>query len=111
MNQSEIDYTAADRGKAEGMGQALGHAESVEPGWGDLAYEWLAHYVAGEKGVQFTSFLFISWCQLNDFDMPPTQKAFGSIFTKAAKNGLIRKVGYRPHPLRHASPTVLWEVV
>ena len=94
------------------MAQALGHAESVEPGWSALAYDLLEWYVMEHRsGVQFTSFNFIPAYEQTGNPMPPTPKAFGSIFTKAAKNGLIRKVGYRPHPLRHASPTVLWEVV
>jgi hypothetical protein len=109
MNHPNLTQAMAERDR--GQSQALSHAERVEPEWGDTAYRWLSHYVAGEKGLQFTSFLFISWCELNDFPMPPTPKAFGAIFTKAARNGLIRKVGYRPHPLRHASPSALWEVV
>lgn len=107
-----MNLEAAKVERDAGMAQALGHAESVEPGWGDIAYQWLEHYVKGERGIQFTAPFFIAWCEYEDsFPMPPTPKAFGSIFTKAARNGLIRKVGYRPHPLRHASPTVLWEVV
>lgn len=111
MIQTSLEFTEAAAARDAGMAQAIDHAERIEPGWADMAYDWLAHYVKAEHGTQFTSFLFIAWCQLNEFDMPPTPKAFGSIFTKAARNGLIRKVGYRPHPLRHCSPTVLWEVV
>lgn len=94
-----------------GMAQALGHAESVEPGWGDTAAMELLRYCKGMSGGKFISDEFINWFQSHGLTMPPTNKAFGPVFTKAAKNGLIRKVGYRPHPLRHASPTVLWEVV
>lgn len=111
MIQTSLDFTEAAAARDAGMAQAIDHAERVEPSWGDMAYDWLCHYVKGEAGTLFTAPLFIAWCQLNDFAMPPTPKAFGSIFVKAAKAGLIRKAGYRPHPLRHCSPTVLWEVV
>lgn len=93
------------------MAQALGHAADVNPKWPAFAYGNLSWYVKYKAEKQFTSYDFIAWCDASHYEQPPTPKAFGSIFTKAAKNGLIRKVGYRPHPLRHASPTVLWEVV
>jgi hypothetical protein len=94
------------------MAQALNHAESTEPGWGNLVYQEFLWWCLGESGTKFTAPEFIDYC-LKDARVPapPTNKAFGSCFTRAAKAGLIRKVGYQPHPLRHASPTVLWEVV
>lgn len=44
-------------------------------------------------------------------DEPPTPKAFGSVFVKACRRGVIRKAGYLPHAERHQSPTVVWERV
>lgn len=109
MEQTQIDYKARAERDA-GMAQATGHANDATPFWSELAYIALEHYVYMAVKPHFTSYDFIEVYKTMNRDMPPTNKAFGSIFTKAARNGLIRKVGYRPHPLRHASPTVLWQV-
>lgn len=111
MNQLAIDLTAARAGRDQGMAKSLGHAESVEPGWGDIAYSIMERYLSKCHGAKITSYHFIRWYEGTVYPQPPTPKAFGPIFTKAARNGLIRKVGYQPHPLRHNSPTVTWCVV
>jgi len=91
----------------EGMQRAIEHAEADVPGWANLAYLFLCKYA--KENRQFTSFDLRVAAREWGLVMPPTDKAFGSVFTKAAKNGVIRKAGYRAHPERHASPTVLWE--
>lgn len=109
MTHPNLTQAMAERDR--GMAVSLEHAEAVHRNWGDEAYDLLAYWCSGDSGIQFTSYSFLRFADTQSLRAPPTPKAWGSIFVKAAKNGLIRKVGYRPHPLRHASPTVLWEVV
>jgi hypothetical protein len=90
-----------------GMAQALSHAEDDCPRWGEVAYAALCLF-AGRNHGPFTSFQFREWAA-DCISSPSTPKAFGSIFARAARAGIIRKIGYQPHPERHASPTVLWE--
>jgi hypothetical protein len=42
---------------------------------------------------------------------PPSKRAWGAILVRAAKLGLIRRVGYREtkNPWAHRTPATLWE--
>ena len=98
---------AAKVQRDEGMAQALDHAERDTPSWGVLALMFLKSYANTHR--QFTSFDLRNAAKAWGLVMPPTDKAFGPVFVRAAKEGVIRKAGYAQHPERHASPTVLWD--
>ena len=91
----------------DGARRALSHAEADVPTWGWLARLFLEQYARSHK--RFTSFDLRAAAREWGLVMPPTDKAFGAVFKRAAKEGVIRGIGYAPHPERHASPTVLWE--
>jgi hypothetical protein len=104
-------FASARAARDAGMARALAHAEAEQPNWGDVAYMALVVFVALHPAPRtFTSLEFREWARSRISD-PPTPKAFGPVFVRAARAGIIRKVGYAPHPERHASPTVLWEAV
>ena len=104
-------FASARAARDAGMARALDHAEAVEPRWGDVAYQALTTFVRWYTAPgPFTSFEFREWARPR-LSAPPTDKAFGPVFVRAARAGIIRKVGYAPHPERHGSPTVLWEAV
>jgi hypothetical protein len=86
-----------------GIQAAIDHAESVSPGWGDAAYEALVEFARGHEC--FTSEQFRAQSKVT---APTTPKAFGSIFRKAARNGVIVKHGYAIAEQRHLSPCPLW---
>ena len=88
------------------MQQALDHAERVQPAWGEIAYTALVDYASARH--VFNSYTFRKWFHAMGYAAPPTDKAFGAIFSKAARNGVIERIGYDPHPERHASPTPRW---
>lgn len=93
-----------------GMSRALEHAEQEEPGWGDVALLFLKKY-AREHAEPFTALDVRTAAAEWGLSEPPTPKAFGSVFQRAAREGVIKKIGYAPHAERHASPTVLWRTV
>ena len=99
---------AEARAQAEaGMTQALQHAEAVVPSWGDQALAFLKSYA--ERNQCFTAWLVTRCAELHkDFPAPPTGKAWGAIFKRAAYLGYIRRTGYAPDPNRHASPCPVW---
>ena len=104
--QLAIDFTAAKQARDTGMTRATNHADAVSADWSERAYRMLCQHA--RIGNAFTSYDFRQ--TLHGFlEEPPTPKAFGSVFTRAAKAGVIKKVGYAQHPERHASPTVLWK--
>lgn len=101
--QAIFDFDPARRERDTGMATALAHAEQVNDGWGDVALAKLTIYA--RTHAQFTSYDFR---QAYTGPEPPTPKAFGPAFLKAAKQGVIQRVGYQPHPERHCSPTPVW---
>ncbi|MRR49352.1 MAG: hypothetical protein EG825_00310 [Rhodocyclaceae bacterium] len=108
MQQTAIDFTAATVARDIGMAAAVGHADRVSAGWSEEAYAALCRYAAQAK--QFTSYDFRSAVR-GLIESPPTDKAYGAVFLKAARAGVIRRVGYAQHPERHCSPTPVWEFV
>lgn len=110
MDQLSIDFNSAARaGRDAGMAAAIAHAEHLAEGWGERAYAALIQFARHRQS--FTSYDFRQAVGALGLDRPPTDKAYGSVFLRAARVGVIRKNGYVPHPERHASPTPIWEVV
>ena len=105
--QLTFEHQAAREAGELGMRRALEHAEAEHVGWGQLALMFLAHYAQQHK--RFTSYELRKAARDWGLVMPPTDKAFGPIFQRAAREGVIHGNGYVAHPERHASPTVLWE--
>jgi hypothetical protein len=97
----------AQRMRDEGMRLALEHAELIEDHWGEIAYAFLVAY------AQRTS-LFISE-DVSDaskadtaFPQPPTDRAWGSIYKRAIRAGIIVQAGAGRSRRRHASICPLW---
>lgn len=107
VQQLDIEQEIARRQAEEGMGRALEHAEADSPGWGSQALAYLRQYAE-------THDRFPGWFATQAADLtgavptPPTLKAWGSIFTKAARKGWIVKDGYGQDPHRHANPCPIW---
>jgi hypothetical protein len=91
----------------EKMAQALDHAERNDPTWGAQALDYLKWYA--ETHDRFPGWFVTQAAELcKEVPTPPTLKAWGSIFTKAARQGWIEKCGYRQDPNRHANPCPVW---
>ena len=102
---SRMDMARAKRD--EGMGRALDHAEREVATWGALALDYLRWYA--ETHDRFPAWFVTQAAELcKEVPTPPTPKAWGSIFTRAAREGVIRKDGYRADPNRHANPCPVW---
>lgn len=103
MQQQAINFDAPRAAAIAGMTLAADHAEAVSPEWKERAYRALRQYAMTRQ--RFTAYDFR---HAGLIVSPTTDKAFGPIFLKAARAGLIQRVGYDPHPERHGSPTPVW---
>jgi hypothetical protein len=106
MNQ--LDLNLSRKLRDDGMQLALEHAESESEDWGEVAYAFLLRF------VMFHAYPFISE-DVSDsskedptFPQPPTDRAWGAIYRRAVKNGLIHQVGAGRSRRRHASICPLW---
>lgn len=89
----------------EGIARSADHAESVDPGWGESCYRVLRDFIGENR--EFNSYEFREFLGRIGFPCP-VPKALGAVMQRAAREGLIRKIGYDPHPERHCSPTPRW---
>lgn len=106
MEQLQIDWQAQ---RDSGIARAQAHAEALEPSWSDTAYVMLEAFCQARRGCHFQSSDVRRWCELNGF-RSPVPKAWGGPIKKAAKAGLIVRVGTAPATHRHGSPAPLWSV-
>lgn len=92
-----------------GIKQAVDHANDVSPGWSERAYEALAAYSRMHR--TFTGEQVRSYASAIGLELPPDNRAWGGVFTRAAKRGLIRKQGYSTshNPEAHMRPITVWE--
>jgi hypothetical protein len=89
------------------MRRALDHAEQQVSTWGELALAYLELYA--ETHDAFPGWFVTRAAELDRVvPTPPTLKAWGAIFKKAARLGYIKRTGYTPDPHRHAAPAPLW---
>lgn len=99
--QLAIDFARAQAD--EGMLRASLHAEQSQPGWLEIAYQALVDHARDHE--RFTSYEFRKASRLT---FPTTPKALGSVFKRAAKEGIIERVGFAQDPDRHDSPAPVW---
>lgn len=101
MSQMELSWDRAE----QGIRQSADHADSVDPGWGESCYQAPCDYLRETR--EFNSHEFRQFLGSIGFPVE-VPKALGAVLLRAARAGLIRKIGYDPHPERHSSPTPRW---
>lgn len=106
MNQSAFDWDAARSERDAGMMRAAQHAEELQPKWGELAYDFLCEFA--KRHSSFISEDVSDATKGSDFPQPPTDRAWGSVYRRAAKDGLIRLDGLGRSRRRHASVCPRW---
>ncbi|WP_066807163.1 hypothetical protein [Sphingomonas asaccharolytica] len=112
MSDDLFSYSAASGPAAEAAGigikQAVDHADRVDPGWSDRAFEML-------EGYALTHFEFMTeevrvWATEAGLPPPPDGRAWGAVTLRAAKAKLIVVSRYQNTrvPPAHAAPRAVW---
>jgi len=92
MSQAEIQFGRLNRDA--GMKRAIDHANAVERGWEEMAFDFFTNvFLKHHKGT-FMCEDYRAACKGVVPD-PPSLRAFGHIITKAKRRGLITRVGIR----------------
>jgi hypothetical protein len=97
-----------------GIQQSVEHADRKHEGWSDMAFNMLKDYTALIGiGGQITSEIVRDYAKQNLLPEPPDGRAWGAVMLRAAKAGLIKKVGWTTaqDPRVHCNPVSLWEIV
>lgn len=90
MNQIELSFEARDKG----ILQAITNADRAHENWSDKVYRLFLDFISRNSNP----------FQVEDFrdsitgliEEPPSKRAFGHIVLRAARDGLITRVGYAP---------------
>lgn len=90
----QLNISFAIQARDKGIKRAVDHADRVNASWSEKVYNLLKDFVKRYSGpFQFEDFR-LSIAGL--IPEPPHKRAFGAIAAKAAREGLIRRVGYAP---------------
>lgn len=95
-----------------GIAQAIDHADAITPKWSHMAYESLREFLIGATR-EFMGEDVRSYAHNHGLPLPLDARAWGGVMLKAARSGLIVKVGYgvAKDPKVHCSVNPLWSKV
>ena len=93
----------------DGINRAVKHANCVDPHWSDSAYDLLVAFLVFHPNPFLTEDVR-EYAEQHGVPIPPSKRAWGGIVIRAAKEGLIKKIGYRntTNPKSHATPATEW---
>lgn len=106
MNQFALNFDQACAQRDVGMELALEHAEAVNEGWKDEAYSFLVAFAKYNR--DFISEDVSDAHVAAQLPQPPTKRAWGSLYRRAARDGVIEQCGMGRSRLRHASICPRW---
>jgi hypothetical protein len=110
MRQMEI--FEAREARDQGIAAAADHAEQVNPGWNDQAYDFLKKFIDIRQGP-FMAEEVRSYAALIDFPLPPHARAWGGIILRAVKAGLIQQdgTGKVTNVKAHRANAAIWRAI
>lgn len=103
------EHAAAKRDAQAGIDQAVDAADRAAEGWSELAFRFVKSYAASMQGKQYIGHDIVRASEVIGVAQPPNPKAWGGPIQRAAREGLIKRVGFAPDPNRHTNPVPLWE--
>lgn len=105
-----FDVQTARERRDEGMKRAIDRAEELHEGWSDLAYDFLKGYIKINPVFQVEDVRFASQGLV---PTPRSQRAWGGVIRRAAKEGLIWQDGFKKvkNVLAHRTPAAVWKTV
>jgi hypothetical protein len=98
----------ARRAAQAGIEQAVSAADREIEGWSDMALRYVRLYATQNRGKQFIGHNIVQASITAGIIQPPNLKAWGWPLQRAAREGIIVRVGYAEDPNRHGNPVPLW---
>lgn len=93
-----------------GMQKAVDTTEKLVDNWSEIAYSLLLDFLSVHHGPFQAEEVRSHAAMREDFPLPVSSRAWGAVFFRAAKNGLISRQGYAPvtNPKAHRTPAAVW---
>lgn len=93
--------------KEAGMNMALDNADHKNPDWSQTAYEFLIAYATTHSEFMTED---VREAAKGIIDTPPSERAWGCVIVRAAKNNIIQSMGFakKKRPEAHLTPAIQW---
>lgn len=110
FDESAAGHYAQKMEMALGIQQSATAQEARLPGWSDAALGYLRRYLSNHWSP-FTVEHFREFAERYGLPVPVNGSAYGNVFQRASRDGLIRLVGYQParRGAAHKRPLRLWK--
>ena len=107
---SPLDAATGRALRDSGINAALNNADNTHDQWSDRAYGFLLDYIKSNREFMTEDVRVASESEL---PAPPDKRAWGGIVVRAAKAGLIQKIGFShvKNVKAHRTPATVWRVV
>lgn len=106
VEQQAIDFAAARAARDEGIQRSANKAARAAETWPEDAYNFLCRYARTHE--RFISEELTACADRMGYGAPTSSKAWGAIFQRASREGIIRRDGYGVSLRRHCSPSPMW---
>jgi len=93
----------------KGIKKALDNANNTHDKWSNKAYDFLLKYIKYQNQFMTED---VRVASEKAIPKPPSNRAWGSVILKAAKSGLINRVGFAnvKNAKAHKTPASVWRV-
>jgi hypothetical protein len=107
-HDSTGDLFDARAARDAGIAVAADHADAVIPEWGEYAYQLFVQYARDH--AEFLTEKAREYAEDRGLPLPPDKRAWGRVPIRAAKAGIVSKIGYAlaTDPKVHCRPSTLW---
>lgn len=105
----KLDLFSGQKLRDAGISQSVKNADKQRNNWTHYAYQFLLNYAESNKEFLAEDVRVASEGIVEE---PPSKRAWGGIFVKAVRSGLIKRKGFMnvKNPKAHCTPATLWEV-
>lgn len=115
LNFEEVQIKKGEELRDDGIKRAIDHAEDVSHGWGNEAFRFLRFFlnVSPLSKSPFMGETVRTWAEDRGLVSPPHLRAWAAVIVRAARLGMIRKIGSGQviNPKAHRAYATLWEKV
>lgn len=108
--QNQLNLFNGNDLRDEGIKRSVDHADDVIDSWSDRAYRFLNDYIKSNREFMAED---VRVASINQLPEPPSLRAWGGVFVRAAKSGLIVRIGFRNviNHKAHSTPASVWRAV
>ncbi len=111
-SQISFDFTGSQLRDA-GLSLAVENAESKNNGWKERTWILFKEFLRDQREPFLMESFRAYLAMIDDYEFPHTNRAYGAIALKAAREGLIKKIGHKnvSTATAHACFAALWEKI